>query len=275
MRKLAFIILFLLTKNIIIAQSIAGSYTLSIQFEPSFNNPGKLVLHCQENSGTISLSTTYKSITYRDSVLLKANEFSTLTHFLATYQYKITNNIDTIKEKVFNNGDSSIIYHIEGGTDGINVKGKVIQNGYINNFAFWSPKKGSENDQFMGIIFNLMETYFSKDSTINYVEALKDYFPHDLIVRKVSEHPLKYKWYGSVNSDISDSVEAFLKALPLHQKVFIDLSREDGFSSDMYDIIEDYSKRNRNIYWITPYPKELKALYDTDIPHKQILFERK
>ena len=257
-----------------------SDYTLTLNFAPSFIAGSELSIQAKGDSGFIRIN-IYKSYNKKNgetdnNVVIPVGNLKPLTNFLKTYKFQIKNNIDTIgSHKVFVNGDSVLVYDVSAGLDGINVNGNFTQNNIIKKFAFWSPNKGTENANFVILLFNLLNNAFSGQNTINYLEQLQQYFPHGLGLKKLSDNPLTYKLFGSITSDDEDSLEVFLKNLPLNKKVIIDMSNYSGMGTMFYDDFDQYCAHNTNIYWLNPTFQGLIDLYKIGIPKRQLISKKK
>jgi hypothetical protein len=161
--------------------------------------------------------------------------------------------------------------NLEGGSDGIIVKGTLIQNNLTNKFAFWSPDKGTPNADLMLCVLDLMNRAFIDVAIVNYNEQLEQYFPHRLGVKKISDTPLMYKLYGSISDGQEDELVAFLKSLPRHKRVIIDMSNFSGMGTMFYDDFEEYCVHRKNIYWLDPSGSALINMYKIGIPYTQVV----
>lgn len=65
-------------------------------------------------------------------------------------------------ERVYWKGDSTTVYKVSHGNDGISVSGSDSKNGAVRKFEFWSPKKNSENYQFVQNVFSVTDESFKK-----------------------------------------------------------------------------------------------------------------
>jgi len=248
-------------------------YTLSINFAPSFIYSSSLIINSNGDSSSIEFKFNQNN---RDKTNLKNSDLVPLSDFLKTYKYQIKNNIDTLGSyKKFIDGDSVTIYRISAGLDGIIVNGSLIQNDKTQTFAFWSPKKGTDNQKLISIIFGLLDKSFTNDTTISYLEQLKQYFPHNLGLKKLSNNPLKYKLYGSITEPDSLQLCEFFNSLPNDQKTFIDISNYTNMGIMFYPIIKDYCDRNQKIYWINPNYSALVALYKIGIRQQNIISKKR
>jgi hypothetical protein len=262
------LIAFLFVTHSCLGQISSDYYILTLNFAPSFMGKCKLMIK-KSTQDTIKL--TFKDFSKKeiqDQVFVSNTRLEQLTNLLKTYKFQLKSNIDTIgSHTTFKNCDSVTWYDVNMGNDGITVDGSLNKDNNLKKFAFWSPNKGTENAKFMNVIFNILERSFSKDSDINYIEALRDYFPHGLIVRKMSRKPIKYKWYGNSNEDQEDDLDKFLSALPKNQPVYIDVSQ---FA--IAPIIDDDLANNKNIYWVNPNKYMLRELQNAEISKRHIIY---
>jgi hypothetical protein len=115
-----------------------------------------------------------------------------------------------------------------------------------------------------------MNTAFKDEKTINYIEQLEQYFPHQLGLKKLSDKPLKYKLYGDISSDDSSELESFFESLPHNRDTFIDVSNFGGMGTMFYDDIKDYCDKNKRIYWVNPNKRALVVLNKIGIHNENI-----
>jgi len=279
--KRIILIAFLIINNSSFAQISTGDYNLKLSFAPSFMYGCKLVIQNVKDKNTANITfnipvTKMSSKPYiQDEVLLPDSIISPLTEFLKTYKFPIKNNVDTIAiHKEFVNGDSIPTYAISAGLDGINVGGELTQNGIIHHLAFWSPEQGTPNQKLMSLLFNMLYHSFKNDTTINYLEQLEQYFPHQLGVIKISDQPLKYKLYGNVTANDSLQFDKFLSSLPLDSKTYIDMSNFSLMGTMFFPVIRKYCNNRRNIYWLNPSYTGLVDLYKIGIDKKYIISKK-
>jgi hypothetical protein len=281
MKRCRFLILFTLTFVSAFGQSQSNDYHLALNFAPSFMSASQMIIRANRDSGSLNIRIykNFKNKEYRvdSTVVIPATKLTALTNFLKTYKFRIKNNIDTVgAHKVFEQGDSVLVYEVSMGTDGIDVYGVFNKNDFTHNFAFWSPEKGTENARFMELILALTESVFTGKQTIDYLEQLEQYFPHHLGLKKVSDHsPLTFKLYGGISSDDQDELDVFLKNLPLHTKVIIDMSNFSGMGTMFYSWFEDYCAGKKNIYWLNPTDGGLIDLYKIGIANRYVISKKK
>ncbi len=277
------LLLVLLTISFVLAfgQPQSANYNLTLNFAPSFLSAGQLIIQVNSDSASLNLRVykNFKNKEYRidSTIVVPAAKLTALSDFLKTYKFRIKNSIDTIgTHKVFENGDSVLVYDVRMGSDGINVYGIFTKDDVTHKFAFWSPDKGTENARLMDLTFGLTESVFTSKMTIDYLEQLEQYFPHHLGVKKISDHdPLSYKLYGAISDGDQDELEAFLKGLPLHTKVIIDMSNFSGMGTMFYDWFEDYCASKKNIYWLNPTNMGLIDLFKIGIPNRYVISKKK
>ena len=148
-------------------------YILNIVFYPSFISSSKLTIEAEADSASIALA-VFEKQTKR--ALIAKSDIELLTNFLKSYKYEIRGSIDTIGIHKGLKGDTSTYYEISMGTDGIDVEGDFNKNNIIKKFAFWSPKKGSENQKLIEILFRITNDSFDDEITTSYINQLKEYF---------------------------------------------------------------------------------------------------
>jgi len=281
MKHYLLLILFTVNATFASAQPKSDSYNLILNFAPSFISASQLNIKVNQDSGALNLRVykNFKNKEYRidTTVVVPLGKITELTNFLKTYKFRIKGNIDTIgSHKVFENGDSVLVYSVTMGTDGIDVYGVFNRENNDQKFAFWSPKKETENARFMALILDLTESAFPSQPTTDYLEQLEQYFPHHLGLKKLSDYsPLTYKLYGDISSDDEDDLEVFLKSLPVNTKVIIDMSNFSGMGTMFYSWFEDYCVGKKNIYWLNPTDRGLIDLYKIGIRNRYIISKKK
>ena len=146
-------------------------YTLNIFFYPSFISSSRLIIVDAGDSASMTLAVTEKQ---SKRALIKKSDIELLTAFLKSYKSRIKGSSDTIAVHKGPKGDT--YYEVSDGTDGINVTGDFSENNIEKKFTFWSPKKGTENQKLIQILFQLMNNSFSDEATLSYLGELKEYF---------------------------------------------------------------------------------------------------
>jgi len=263
-----------------LAQSNNTNYTLNLKLIPSFIYASKLVIHSGRDSSWIQLEMYkhYKDVTpiFTKKVQVQAQMLTPLTDFFNTYKFRDNTSLDSIVTyKINDKGDSVRVVTEIMGNDGIIVYGTMDQDKTIRKFEFWSPNKGTANDKLSKILLDILYTAFQDQTSVEYFELLEQYFPHGLGVKKISDVPLKYKLYGSIDSDDDSAIENFFESLPHDKKVFIDMSNFSGMGTMYDDVIEDYVSANKKIYWVNPTDPALRHLYDAGVRNSHIISKRK
>jgi hypothetical protein len=207
---------------------------------------------------------------------LDTKQLNRLTDFFKTYKFRDNSSFDTVVTyKIGPKGDSVRIAEEIMGSDGIIVRGIFDQNKTIRKFEFWSPNKGTANDELSKILLDILYAAFRDETSVQYFELLEQYFPHGLGLKKISDVPLKYKLYGSIDNDDDSALENFFESLPHDKKTFIDMSNFWGRGTMYDDTIEDYVKANKKIYWVNPTDPALRHLYDAGVRNSHIISKRK
>ncbi|HTI58790.1 hypothetical protein [Mucilaginibacter sp.] len=162
-------------------QSKALSYTLSVEFSPSFMNRSTLTVRSGADSSFIVLkgykSLNKKELSFCDTSTLKAIDLSRLTAFLKTYKLSVK----ATKKSTFKKKHGNLPKYEDIGFDGINVDLSLTVNANTSKYHFWSPKRGSEDGKLMGILFEIMQKAFPMDKpfgyqSYEYIKELKEYF---------------------------------------------------------------------------------------------------
>ncbi len=220
---------------------------LTIDFNPSFIKDSRFILLKQSNDYLMTLKTDE----FTDKIIVSDSDLIHLSSYLKDYNFVNKGSIDTIgQEKVIENGDTVVYYHLNMGTDGINVYGELLKNDHKKTFKFWSPDKKDSNHELIEILFKLMFTQFVSQKTINYLEQLEQYFDFGLGLRKLQDKPLTYKLYGSISANEIDELYAFFDSLPVDEKVFIDMSNFNGMGTMFDEDFLELTESHRLITWI-------------------------
>jgi|GEM_PF-3412977 len=149
--------------------------------------------------------------------------------------------------------------HIKKGEDAMDGGGFTISylknNGESSRLELTNPisKSSKFNTELKKIdMFFDFAYHIVKDSLgIQTLDHSYAPFFRGLPVRKISNQPLEYKIWGSINSDIANNpkLTAFLDALPKNQCVIIDCANNLSYSLQE-GILERYIIKNSNQYYI-------------------------
>jgi hypothetical protein len=179
-------IVFLIYLSILSASSIYAQQNnqliLTIDFEPSFANSTTLTFRGVQGGMFQAEMVVFKDeekskVECREKGNISEDRLASILNFIKTYDFKIKGSVDTISfERVFWRGDSTTVYKISHGNDGITVSGSLLWNGVTKRFAFWSPGKETENYQLIQKIFALSNSSFKKKKSLNHLKALQNYF---------------------------------------------------------------------------------------------------
>jgi hypothetical protein len=266
--------LLLIFSTVCSGQTPASDFALSLDFAPSFIAPCKVTIFCKPDSNRIEF-TIYKDINNGDMGLktqaaLARTDLNTLEDFLKNYQFSKNSWRDKLgTDTIVFEGKTMVVN--TGGLDGITVNGSFTQNNDGREFSFWSPRKGSENNKLVKLIFTLLCKSFPEEKIINYIEQLEGYFPFGLGLKKISDNPLKYKLYGAITSHEEKEITSFINNLPSDRDVFIDLSNFNGMGTMFYPLFKSLTAKNKRIYWVKPSPKGLQQLCEIGVPMENIL----
>ena len=167
-------LLFVLLNSTCIAQIQTTDCELSLNINPSFHKTSNIIISKNLKSNSIKFEIEHS---FYDIVILNDQDLNDLLLFLQSYKFQIKGPKDTIatKKKVIN-GDTTLIYEISYGTDGIGIEGIFDQAKSSNTFSFWSPKKESQNAKLMQIIFSILDKAFNAEEPKNYVKQIREYF---------------------------------------------------------------------------------------------------
>lgn len=174
-------ILFLLFDIVCFGQTSKTDFTLSLDFFPSFTYPSNLTICSKQDTNSIGLTVCRngdkKDLILNQQTTILKSEIDTIANFLKTYKFQIKGSADTTGvHKVFMNGDSLTVYTLTIGVDGIIVNGTFTQGNIVKTFAFWSPKRETENHKLMVLIFSLLYESITEEKTVHYMDQLEDYF---------------------------------------------------------------------------------------------------
>lgn len=152
-----------------------------MKFQPSFISHSVLTISKTNKDAVITLKIYDRK--EEDSVLveeerkLQRNELDSLLSFLSSYQFKIKGSIDTVgTSEITMDGKTVTVHHVSIGMDGVFVEGSYRDKYQVKDFAFWSPKGGSENHKLVMKVFDLMEANLKKKAIQNYIVQLRGYF---------------------------------------------------------------------------------------------------
>jgi len=180
-RSLIFFMFFALSLTCV-GQSKVTSYTLSLEFAPSFMNVSTLIIHKSIDSSFVELkgykSFNRKDLYFCDTTTLHPIELSRLTSFLKIYKLDEKKVKKRASKKKYKN---LLLVKDVPGNDGINVDLSLIINEKKKKHHFWSPLKESEDGKLMVILFDIMQKAFPIDKpfghkSYEYIKELKTYF---------------------------------------------------------------------------------------------------
>jgi hypothetical protein len=175
------ILILLLFDLICFGQTSNPEFKLSLDFYPSFMGPGNVTISSKQDTNSIVLivyKNKDKCTWYQNKqTKIRKGEMDTIADFFKTYNFRIKGSVDTIGvHKEIINGKSLTMYDMDIGVDGITVDGTYTQGNIMKKFAFWSPRKETENHRLMVLVFSMLYQSFSDDIIVNYIEKLEDYF---------------------------------------------------------------------------------------------------
>jgi len=273
MRQIFTLFLLIIT-SVCHGQAAVTDYVLSVDFIPSFIAPSKVVICSKQDTITIEFTiykdTNKKELSFTTLATLATNDVQPIAAFSKTYLFSKNSWRDKLRmDTIVLNGNTMIVNTV--GTDGITVNGTVTQDNIVKEFSFWSPRKESENQKLMELIFSLLYQSFPEERATNYFEQLEGYFSFGLGLKKTSDDPLKYKLYGSISSHEEKEITNFINDLPFDKPVFIDLSNFNGMGTMYYPLFKSLIEKNSSIFWEKPSPKGLQQLYEIGIPTKNII----
>jgi len=174
LKSVLFILCSSFSSYLCLAQTDSADFTFSINFQPSFHNSSHLMLSRKHLDN-------YAELIVNDddwvSNNIDARSVTELYNFLLAYNYQIKGSIDTVAvSKRFHNGDSTLVYTVSAGTDGITTKGLFVQGNKSHAFEFWSPKKGSEDLMLVNLVFKILEKSFTTEKATSYIAQVKTYY---------------------------------------------------------------------------------------------------
>lgn len=161
--------------------AVAQNKELVLKFKPSFIPSSILTVKEFGNKATIKLQYYVKkgddTVSIMEEKKLTKSDVDSLMSFFSKYKFKIKGNIDTLGTfEVERNGKKTAHYSISWGHDGITVNGKLRNEDNVKNFAFWSPKAGTDNHTLILKLLGIMDNNFKRKQTKRYLAGLKKYF---------------------------------------------------------------------------------------------------
>src|ERR1700744_2209617 len=124
MKIIASFLFLILLNGSCFAQAAQESYILSLNFEPSFDHSGIIVIHCKNNLSSISLATEKDD---KESIKVRGGAFIPLTEFLKTHLFaKAYNEISN--GVIIKKDDSITDYRLSTNGRHITLSGSVYRN---------------------------------------------------------------------------------------------------------------------------------------------------
>jgi hypothetical protein len=129
---------------------------IKINFYPAFIHNSSLNI----NADSIELSIT--ELSFKETKAISGADYKKIIKFLKKYERNITKDEDALIE------------------DGITVIGSLIINGLKQEFDFVSPSKGTDNYELCQLLLSTSERHFKKQTSLNYLSCLSEYFSFSL-----------------------------------------------------------------------------------------------
>jgi hypothetical protein len=242
-------------------------FSFKTEFQPSFIPSS--ILTIQDNGKKCIVS--IKSKSFSEKCEINGSKLVDIINFLNHYKFKIKGSIDTLGTFTeIENGDTITYYSLNAGTDGIDVNGQLVCDKITKEFKFWSPRKGTDNDSLIVLLFDLMNDNLKNDKTMNYIEQLEQYFNFGLGVKKISENPLTFKLYGSISVNEESELNEFIYSLPKDKEIYFDMSNFNGMGTRFYTTFKSLCDTNKLIYWIDCSNGAIKQLNEIGIDKSRI-----
>jgi len=151
-------------------------FTLLFDFDLDLDGVSSVKITKKQNSNSVELwiGRDFRQETggIRAEKAVPDSDLKVLSNFLKTYSFQITGGdwLEAVKKNY--NGKDTIVYVHNTITDGWGVNGEFIQNNTSHKFAFWSPRKQSENYRFVKIISDILNKTFTEGEAAVYAKKL-------------------------------------------------------------------------------------------------------
>jgi hypothetical protein len=243
-------------------------FVFKVEFYPSFIAPCRIILKKNGESKTLSIDYLYSSKQFKiknqndliiensDSLLLDKwnHPFYGDTIFVKHIENVIVSEngfknfndclslIDLTKQK-------SLIK--EGILDGITIYLRFKTDSIDNHFSLRCPDPVDTSEfKIIKTWFDLIESSFKTELANNYIEHLKGYFNFGLLVKRISDNPVEYRFYSHLSSNEADEFYKLMESLPNDKPVIFDFSNFEGMGTMFYDDFEELIENNSHVYWI-------------------------
>jgi len=126
----------------------------------------------------------------------------------------------------------------------INTKNDTIS--LISNLVSYRNEKSQMEYTILDAFFKLAYKSIDDYKGICEIENIQDSFSYGLPIRKVSEHPIEFRIWGSITSlgSIGQEFLIFLNSLPNDRPVIFDL-RNGSFAYSLNNVLEKYSQKKQ------------------------------
>jgi hypothetical protein len=291
----AFCATWLLTLGLFSSLPLRGQSVLEVRFYPSFMFKSTLTIQ-QSTRGKNTLRLVYenqKDQTQTTEVKVPAKALDSLNSFLKTFIFRrkglgdTTYLIEQIKpqdstwvkpflrsrQAVLIGKDSIKIRVLSGGTDGMSVDGSYESNEAKRTFRYWSPRSDTPEYQLDKLLYEVAIGFIRDSSAIKYIEDLSGFFNLGLGIRKTSENPLIWKFFGSFSVDEinTERLKLFFKTLPASNLCYIDLSNFQRMGTWYYPLFKSLIDEHPNVLLYRPTASAHKQLREMQIPIERIV----
>ncbi|WP_273212047.1 hypothetical protein [Runella zeae] len=243
-------------------------FLLTVEFYPSFNTSSRLVIQKKGNLQVLSISYLYPEnskdtiakvglkVESSDSLLLdkESRRFYQNKVFVKPLE-KIAVSPKSFKK--FCDTLSSIDLSMQsslvkkGSVDGISVGVRYVSGTTDHFFSLKNPtSRDTQEHRIIKAIFGLMESGFKTETTLRYIELLRGYFNFGLLVRKVSQTPLEYRFYSHLSANESEEFYKLMKSLPRNKLLIFDFSNFIGMGTMFYGAFRELIAVNKEVYWL-------------------------
>lgn len=246
---------------------IDRDFVFTVEFYPSFMDPCRIILQKKKGKESLSIDNIYgrKGIQSLDRKDLKIEDFDSLLvdkwfrqFMVDTLFLKHTENVILVKKEFQQFKDSLKEIDLSKQKsldkevlDGITVYFRFKSDSIDNKFRFRSPHKDDSTEyRLVESIFYLMENAFKTESSINYIERLKNYFDFGLLVKHISDNPIEYRFYGSLSSNEKEEFYNLMKSLPDDKLIIFDFSNFERMGTMFYSDFQLLISRNPRVYWL-------------------------
>uniref|UniRef100_UPI00404B9AD5 hypothetical protein n=2 Tax=Flavobacterium sp. TaxID=239 RepID=UPI00404B9AD5 len=248
------IILLVLLGTLISCQDNNQLKEVSLYFRPSFLPSSIFKIDVEHNTiEQITCKKTYNLKEFDASTAYEImNNDTLIVFFKKTFEVEKSNLNKFINEIHLSQLDSFAMHgktHLDGvGFDvfKISTKNDTISLKSLNARRTEEFKMDFKIlDAFFELAFSSIDDY----DCISMIENIQNYFPYGLPVKKISNNPIEYRFWGSLGGCRDENKELldFLNELPDKKPVIFDL-RNGSFSMCLKEVFSEFEQK-KNIYY--------------------------